>query len=461
MKAKHLAELGLPKSVASLAGVSIRNATKQGVSKDSIKSLLADLATEPEKYLNDQHFSKLAEEIARQKNTTPTYTEREIDAPYQVWGEGFEDGALKQIENACKLPVSVCGALMPDAHQGYGLPIGGVLAADNAVIPYAVGMDIACRMKLTIYEQSPIVLRQEERRFIRALEEETAFGVNASFRKPREHSVMDEDWNITKTTQQNKDKARAQLGSSGSGNHFVEFGELTIESSKKLGLEPGRYLALLSHSGSRGVGGSVARHYSKLAQSRHPELPKELQHLAWLSLDTYEGQQYWKAMELMGLYAAANHDCIHHHVTKAVGGKIIAEVENHHNFAWKEDYHGKMVVVHRKGATPAHIGTLGIIPGTMADVAYVVSGLGKEASINSSSHGAGRKMSRTEAKRQFTWNQTKKYLDDKGVKLLSAGLDECPMAYKDIDEVMNHQRDLVEIIAKFQPRLVRMAPGKN
>ncbi|MBN2711161.1 MAG: RtcB family protein [Planctomycetes bacterium] len=380
-------------------------------------------------------------------------------APYRSWCADAEKGALDQMENAVRLPVSVAGALMPDAHQGYGLPIGGVLATKGAVIPYAVGMDIACRMKLTVLDLSLAIFNEDMERLKSALARETQFGVGSGWKKHRrEHAVMDEDWSVSPITKNGKDKAWDQLGSSGSGNHFVEFGKLTLERDD-LGLKAGKYLALLSHSGSRGVGGDIATHYSKVAKHKHPELDRDLQHLAWLDLDSTEGREYWAAMELMGKYAAANHELIHRHVAANLGVDVLLDIENHHNFAWIEKYEGRDVVVHRKGATPAHAGKLGIIPGSMGTPGYVVRGKGNAESLNSCSHGAGRKMSRAEAKRRFKWNDIHEFLKKSGVILMSAGLDEAPMAYKDIDEVMSAQADLVEPVARFDPKLVRMAKG--
>ena len=160
------------------------------------------------------------------------------------------------------------------------------------------------------------------------------------------------------------------------------------------GLARGEYLALLSHSGSRGTGAQVAQHYSRLARELHPELPQELSHLAWLDLSTEAGQEYWAAMELMGRYAAANHALIHAHIARALGVEVRLDIENHHNFAWRErhrlpDGSEAEVIVHRKGATPAGVGVLGIIPGSMGTPGYVVRGKGVAASLNSAAHGAG------------------------------------------------------------------------
>jgi len=270
---------------------------------------------------------------------------------------------------------------------------------------------------------------------------------------------MDDDWSCSPVADSLKDKAWSQLGTSGSGNHFVEFGILTLENAE-LDLAAGEYLALLSHSGSRGAGNQIATHYSKLARRLHPELSTQPAHLAWLEMDSAEGREYWRAMQLMGRYAAANHELIHRHLTGNLGAAVILNIENHHNFAWQEEHAGRRVVVHRKGATPAGQGVVGIIPGSMGTPAYVVRGKGEPASLNSAAHGAGRRMSRKQAKKRFNWKDARHFLEQRQVTLISAGLDEVPMAYKDIEQVMRDQQDLVEKIARFDPRLVKMAPGR-
>lgn len=389
-------------------------------------------------------------------------------AAYHQWGTDLDPQSIEQMRIACTLPVAVRGALMPDAHVGYGLPIGGVLATRNAVIPYAVGVDIACRVKLTVLDLPVSALDEQQDRLIQAIHSETRFGVGAAFERGRrrDHPVMDEDWSVSPVTRENRDKAHAQLGTSGSGNHFVEFGELAVDEAhaRDLGLPgPDTYLALLSHSGSRGAGAAVCQHYSKIAKDKHPELPKEARHLAWLDLDFEAGHEYWQAMQLMGKYASANHELIHRHIAQHLGAQVLLDVENHHNFAWIEEHdvdgHREKLVVHRKGATPAQHDVRGIIPGSMASPGYVVRGLGNEAALDSAAHGAGRVMSRKQAKKQFHWSHVKPMLEKQRVRLLSAGLDEVPMVYKDLDQVMAAQRDLVAPIAKFQPRLVKMAPA--
>lgn len=383
---------------------------------------------------------------------------RDKPVPWRQWGTEIDANSIKQMENACRLSISVRGALMPDAHVGYGLPIGGVLATQNAVIPYAVGVDIACRMKLSVLDLNLDWLRRKQEWLKQAIETETRFGIGASFKRKRTHIVMDEDWTVSKVTRINRDKAWAQLGTSGSGNHFVEFGKLVVE-KPVLGLETGQYLALLSHSGSRGVGAQVCDYYSKLARNKHRDLPKELSNLAWLDLGSNDGQEYWAAMELMGKYAAANHALIHKHIAKRLGAHIRLDIENHHNFAWRERHLGRELIVHRKGATPAGPGTIGIVPGSMATPGFVVRGRGNADSLNSAAHGAGRVMSRKQAARTFNWKMARSFLNDRGVTLMSAGIDEVPMVYKDIHSVMAAQRDLVEVLARFEPRLVKMAPA--
>jgi tRNA-splicing ligase RtcB len=464
MKTRDLAAIGIPAGPSAEKAKQLFQQAKTAKRKmRDVQDDLKRVAGSPGEFVNHERYGALAQLLVEHAAAQNTFRPRAKDAPYQIWGNNLEPDAVRQLQNACKLPVAVAGALMPDAHVGYGLPIGGVLATNEAVIPYAVGVDIACRMKMTVLDLPVNTLRDGQSRLANALERETRFGIGATFRAPRQHDIMDRDWNISALTLKLKDRARSQLGTSGSGNHFVEFGELMVMNDA-VGLAAGRYLALLSHSGSRGTGAQIAQHYSRLARDLHPELPKELSHLAWLDLSSEPGQEYWAAMELMGQYAAANHALIHAHIAKTLGVDVLIDIENHHNYAWRErhthpDGSESEMIVHRKGATPAGAGVLGIIPGSMGTPGYVVRGKGVASSLNSASHGAGRRMSRTKAKEMFNWDMAQRFLRARGVTLLSAGLDEVPMAYKDIDEVMAAQQDLVEPLARFEPRLVKMAPG--
>ncbi len=457
MNARQLSKLGIPPgAIAAAQKLVAQSARAAGLDRRQLKERLEVVLADPKAAEEDAIFGELARAILAEQEKR-TYIPRESPAPVRIYGAGLEEQAVQQMHNAANLPVAVAGALMPDAHLGYGLPIGGVLATDNAVIPYAVGVDIACRMRLSVFDVSADQLDRLRDTLRNALERETRFGIGAQHQRPLSHDVLDEDWSVTPVTKRGFDKARQQLGTSGSGNHFVEWGIVTLE-KPDLGLPAGSFLALLSHSGSRGTGASVADFYSKLAMAEHPDLPPQLRHLAWLDLDTAPGQEYWAAMELMGLYAAANHELIHKHVSKAAGLKPAVHVENHHNFAWLEEHAGRRLVLHRKGATPAGEGVLGVIPGSMATPGYVERGRGVGDSLRSASHGAGRAMSRTAARNAYRWQHVKPVLEQAGVELLSAGLDEVPMAYKDINEVMQAQTDLVDIIARFNPKIVKMAP---
>jgi tRNA-splicing ligase RtcB len=422
------------------------------------KTLIPKLVAVPEMYLSDPHYGLLAKSVIEfQRIDNP-----QTPIQYRQWGEDIDAASRQQIENACRLPISRAAALMPDAHSGYGLPIGGVLGCEEAVIPYGVGVDIACRMKMTVTDLPVDVIAENDpakcRNFDAALRKGTLFGTGVSWKRPYSHAVLDEDWKVTAITREVRDRAVGQLGTSGSGNHFVEWGIITFPDAS-MGLAPGKYVALLSHSGSRGAGARVCQRYTEIAaRMASPRIRQDsqLRHLAWLTMDRQEGQEYWAAMNLMGRYASANHEIIHRNVLRLAGGQTILAVENHHNFAWLEVHGGRELYVHRKGATPASAGELGVIPGNMADSAFLVRGRGKPESLNSAAHGAGRCMSRTAAKKAFNWRHWHEHLRSKNVRLLSGGLDEVPGAYKNIHDVMAAQRDLVEVVGEFIPRIVMM-----
>lgn len=471
---KMMFQLGVPRirEVLGAAMKAANIAVANGRDPETVQALVSKLVrsedpeNEPMGELAEL-FAPLAKLLKDNRAGRTYFAERTLLAPWKSWAKGdLEEGALEQMKNACRLPVAVGGALMPDAHTGYGLPIGGVLAVRNAVIPYAVGVDIACRMRLTILDLPVEKIEEESDRLAQALEAETRFGVGASFAsgEHRTHPVMALDWSVTPPTAKMYNKASAQLGTSGSGNHFVEFGKLTVPADidePTLKLKAGTYLALLSHSGSRGVGEAVADYYSALAMSLHPELPDDLKHLAWLDLDSKEGQEYWTAMELMGKYASANHELIHRHILGHLGVAALGYVENHHNFAWKETYDGEELIVHRKGATPAGKGVLGIVPGSMGTPGFIVRGKGNPASFCSCSHGAGRVMSRKAAFKNLKRETMDAILKERGIRLLSGPIDESPEVYKDIEKVIEAQSDLIDTLAKFEPKIVKMAPDEG
>jgi tRNA-splicing ligase RtcB (3'-phosphate/5'-hydroxy nucleic acid ligase) len=453
MNSRQLQKLGVPEDCVKSAIAAIQTATKTGGMKGKqIKQAIKDVLERPQDFTADEHFGQFAQAVIADREFV-----RPEPISYRTWGSEIDEASHAQMRQACSVPMAAGAALMPDAHVGYGLPIGGVLALENAVIPYAVGVDIACRMKLSVLDLPPKSLDDDFNRFKEAIEGGTRFGIGSTHEKPQDHPVMDQDWSITRITREKKDLAWSQLGTSGSGNHFVDVGVLSLpERDEDLGLDAGQYVAVMSHSGSRGPGAAVCHTYSGIARGQLPAKYEDLAYLSWLSLDSEAGQEYWAAMNLMGDYAAANHDVIHRLVTKLLGARILAGVENHHNFAWKETHGGREWIVHRKGATPAGEGVLGVIPGSMASPAFIVRGLGNADSLNSASHGAGRRMSRKKAKDKYNWKAVQKDLEKKGVRVLSAGADEVPGVYKDIEEVMREQADLVEIVARFDPRIVKM-----
>lgn len=417
------------------------------------------------KYFHQHGAEAAFQELERMTSSAPVIQMRAESLPYPVWGaKGIDDASRRQMNMAMRLPVSIAGALMPDAHVGYGLPIGGVLAVDNAVIPYGIGVDIACRVRVSLFAVPQNFLETQRSHLVNALLTQTAFGKGCNWAKnPAQHEVMESPlWNELPMVKPLKQNAAIQLGTSGGGNHFVEWGDFHLREDFSSTLRAGYYLALASHSGSRALGMAIANYFTDLAKKKHPDLNGEVANLSWLSLDEEEGQQYWKAMNLAGEYAHANHAVIHERVAQAMRMDAVAHFENHHNFAWKEKIaleNGDQVnaIVHRKGATPAGKGVIGFIPGTMAHSGFLVEGRGSAASLNSASHGAGRAMSRTAAKKTINPDEVKRYLKGRKVQLLSAGLDEAPFAYKDPEQVMAAQADLVRTRGEFVPRIVRMA----
>ncbi|MEP7106603.1 MAG: RtcB family protein [Ferruginibacter sp.] len=451
--------------VISVAMHTMSSHFKHHTEEEALK-ILKDILASPENYLKDEVLGKIAERLVSVESSEAPrpYVKLGEAVHYKVFGAHLiEEGAIQQMEIASRLPVSVAGALMPDAHQGYGLPIGGVLATNNAIIPYAVGVDIGCKMCLSIFNLPSTELEKRASFLKRELVAHTLFGAGRDFSTSAihggltEHEVTDrKEFKEISFLKGLQTKAARQLGSSGGGNHFVEFGEVYItDPENPFGMIPGKYIGLLSHSGSRGLGANIANHYTRIAMEK-TVLPDEAKYLAWMSLDTEEGMEYWLAMNLAGDYASACHHAIHKKIAKAIGEQPVIMVENHHNFAWREMFEGNEVIVHRKGATPAGKDMLGIIPGSMTAPGFIVKGKGEPASINSASHGAGRKMSRTKAMANITREALKKVLKDYGVTLIGGGLDEAPFAYKDIQEVMQSQKGLVAVLGEFYPKIVQM-----
>lgn len=374
--------------------------------------------------------------------------------PVKMWLNEIEDGAVAQIKNLANLPFAFKHiAIMPDSHQGYGMPIGGVLATKGVIIPNAVGVDIGCGM--CAVKTSLIDIDQET---LKKIMGEIRKAVPVGFNKHKEPQPIDL---MPPNREENKDfpicdrefeSARFSLGTLGGGNHFIE-------------IQKGNdgHIWIMIHSGSRNLGKQVADYYNKIAialnEKWHSSVPKEWE-LAFLPIDSDEGQAYIREMNYCVDFALANRklmmdrigDCF-----KSVLPEVnILEMPINiaHNYARMENHCSQNVMVHRKGATLATQDTIGIIPGSQGSKSYIVRGKGNPESFNSCSHGAGRKMGRKEAERTLNLEDEVKKLDDMGVLHAIKGLsdlDEAPGAYKSIDEVMKNQEDLVEVLVELQP----------
>jgi len=457
LSGKDLIKLGFPKNNSINIALGQINRYRKREKKESILTEAKEVLRYPDKFSGHGTWGKVAEGLINPVQVK-MHQLKTTRVPFTIFGENEIDEQAKfQLYDSLKLPISIAGALMPDAHSGYGLPIGGVLATDNAVIPYGVGVDIGCRMSLSIFDLPASFLKGKDHQLQAILKDHTKFGMNETHAVKADHEVFyRQEFQDIPLLKRLLDKAYKQLGTSGGGNHFVEFGIVKIDNPLddwKIGA--GEYFAVLSHSGSRGLGANIAKHYTYLATKQCP-LPKNVQHLAWLDLNTHDGKEYWLAMNLAGDYAKACHDDIHRRIAKALGKRVVVTIENHHNFAWKEMVNGKECIVHRKGATPAAEGQLGIIPGSMTAPGYIVRGKGNAESLNSASHGAGRLFSRAKCKSTFTQSEIKKVLQANDVTLIGGNIDEAPMAYKDITKVMANQSELVEVLGTFTPKIVRM-----
>jgi tRNA-splicing ligase RtcB (3'-phosphate/5'-hydroxy nucleic acid ligase) len=460
IKTKDLSKIGYTDNVSRSVAITLVNRYLKHLPKQEVLQILIGLKENPEEFLGDPALAPLAQTfiIETQEHNFTSHELLPESLPFKIYGgKEIEGVAKRQMELAMRLPVTIQGAMMPDAHAGFGLPVGGVLATENAVIPYAVGVDIGCRMALSIYGLPEKYLQMHAYELKQAIAANTHFGMDGGLENSQEHEILDrQEFQATDLLRKLHGKAVKQLGTSGGGNHFVEFGLIDLYDENPMGIPSGRYVALLTHSGSRGLGATIAKYYTEIAMDTC-KLPKEAQQLAWLDLEGEAGQEYWMSMNLAGDYAKACHDRIHHNLSRAIGEKALVKFENHHNFAWEEVLpDGRKAIIHRKGATPAHKGELGIIPGSMTTAGYLVSGNGLEDSLNSASHGAGRRLSRGRAKENFTVSSMKKLLSAAGVTLIGGSTEEYPLAYKDIETVMQSQQSLVNVHGKFMPKIVRM-----
>jgi len=441
-------------------GLAQKAQVNHGLSDARMQDDLRAVIANPAAWESDGIWGTLATEmnVAGRRAEAAARDQLQAGQSYAVFGERLiQPNAREQMDVAMRLPISRAGALMPDAHQGYGLPIGGVLKTQGAVIPWAVGVDIGCSVMATVLDEDGGMFGRHHGALKDALIHKTSFGLGCQGFGEYDELLDDTAaWlALPPALRSLRDTARAQLGSQGSGNHFVNVGLYTAAGQRPNGEGPGTHLAIVSHFGSRGVSAKIAAHYSALAKALHPHLPREARDLAWLDLTSWEGQEYLSAMTLAARFAEAGHRLTHARIMRATGLETFrAQVFNSHNLAWIEGDE----VIHRKGATPAAAGQLGVIPGSMTTPIMVVEGLGEETSLQSASHGAGRQMGRTAAKALLKPEDVERHLAEHGVERLNPlALDEAPQAYKDIREVMDEQRSLVRPIGTITTRMSRMA----
>jgi len=372
-----------------------------------------------------------------------------------MWLDDVEEGALQQARNLANLPfVFRHIALMPDCHQGYGMPIGGVLAARGVIIPNAVGVDIGCGM-CAVRSSLTGIDRNSLQRIVDRVHRTVPTGFHWH-KSPLPEDVMPEREEHRKMPIVSREygKARQQVGTLGGGNHFIE-------------VQKGSdgHIWIMIHSGSRNIGKMVADHYNKTAVGLNEKwntgIPRQWS-LAYLPLDSKEAQQYLCEMDYCVRFALSNRKVMmqslrnaFEEVLPAVAWEPMINIA--HNFAVLETHYKEQVMVHRKGATQAMEGQTGIIPGSQGTRSYIVRGRGNRESFQSCSHGAGRRMGRKQAIRELELAKEKARLDAQGIiHSLKADrdLDEAPSAYKDIDRVMENQKDLVEILVELNPLAV-------
>lgn len=374
--------------------------------------------------------------------------------PIKLWLDDLQLGAMKQALNLANLPFAFKHiAIMPDAHEGYGMPIGGVLAADNVVVPNAVGVDIGCGMcavKTSLKE----IDKSDLKRIMGQIRKAVPVGFE-HHKSTQEDSLMPDFGDIDKMTivREQYNSARKQIGTLGGGNHFIE-------------IQKGNdgFIWIMVHSGSRNLGKRVAEHYNKIAEKLNELWKSQIdksQELAFLPIETKEAKQYLDEMNYCVDFALANRKLMTERIKECFSDVIHTDfaplINIAHNYAAWEKHFDKSVIIHRKGATSARSGEIGIIPGSQGSKSYIVEGLGNPESFNSCSHGAGRKLGRNQALRELNLEEEIKKMDDMGVIhgiRNKRDLDEAAGAYKDIDEVMNNQSDLVNILVELKPLAV-------
>lgn len=372
----------------------------------------------------------------------------------KLWLDNIEDGALTQAKNIANFPYAVMHvAIMPDAHQGYGMPIGGVLATQNVIIPNAVGVDIGCGM-CAVKTNITDVTSEQLKKIMSDIRKKIPLGMNRH-RKPQDKNRMP-DLALGPISKKEYGNALKQLGTLGGGNHFIEIQKDT-----------NGFLWVMIHSGSRNLGHTVATHYNRLAvkenQKKRTPVPKQWQ-LAFLKKDTRSFNDYLTDMQFCVEFAFANRKLMMTRVLESIfryipdgSDNLNSMINIAHNYAALESHFNRKVYVHRKGATSARKDELGIIPGSQGTCSFIVKGKGSSDSFTSCSHGAGRLMSRSRARKILNLKQEKEKLDQQGIIHAirhKRDLDEASSAYKDIHTVMENQKDLIAIEEQLTPLAV-------
>jgi tRNA-splicing ligase RtcB len=377
--------------------------------------------------------------------------------PIKMWLDAPEEGAIKQAKNLANLPFAfkhIC--LMPDTHEGYGMPIGGVLATQGVIIPNAVGVDIGCGMcavKTNISADS--VSKEELKQIMSGIRELVPLGFD-HHKERQDEGLMPQDFNLDElhVVKNQYLAALKQIGTLGGGNHFIELQRCNEG-----------YLWIMIHSGSRNLGKQVADYYNRVAKKLNELWFSSVNtkaDLAFLPFKTEEALKYYKEMRYCTEFALANRKLMMERIQQVVSTVLYNVVYDEminiaHNYAAWEEHFGEKIVIHRKGATSAKAGETGIIPGSQGTKSYIVEGLGNPESFMSCSHGAGRVMSRSAAIRNLDLEAEKRKLDEQGIihSIRSkSDLEEAASAYKDISQVMAFQSDLVKIKVELSPLAV-------
>ncbi|MCC8964916.1 RtcB family protein [Bradyrhizobium sp. Pear76] len=371
--------------------------------------------------------------------------ERFKNAPLKVFGE-HDAATIKQMRNCMAVGNVVSGVICADGHLGYAQPVGGVIAYEKQISISGVGFDIGCGNMAARLDVRFDDIRATAPTIIRDVAKVISFGIGRKNIEKVEHALFDDGdaWRES-DMEAYRQKATGQLGTVGSGNHYVD-----------LMRDEAGFVWIGVHFGSRGLGHTSATRYLKAAGGKDGmNVPPAI-----VDEDSELGRRYIAAMQLAGRYSYAGREWVVDRVRQIIGGKVTESVHNHHNYAWRETHGGKDLWVVRKGATPAFPGQRGFVGGSMGDDAVILEGVDSpeaKASLYSTVHGAGRLFGRNEAKRRFTREEMDRWLNERGVTLVGADLDESPMAYRRLPEVLAHHAGTVKVLHTLRPFAVAMA----